>query len=264
MTNMIADEAVAKSSVLSVFDFDGTLTHHDSFIPFLRFAFGKRYFAGRLVRMALPTLHCVRRKLTRDELKEVLIKTFLTGVDEHWLRQQAEAFCEKYWNKLMRPEGVLAVANEVNSGAEVTICSASPALVLQPWADKLGIKLIGTQLEVKDGKLTGRITGHNCRCAQKVARLEKVYGDLNAYHLRAWGDTRRIRTGGIFIIRASAEIHQLRVRCGPVPSPRPSPTGRGRKAVHQASRFPGNITLAIIPSASTPSTTNRLAVAPML
>lgn len=32
MTNMIADEAVAKSSVLSVFDFDGTLTHHDSFI----------------------------------------------------------------------------------------------------------------------------------------------------------------------------------------------------------------------------------------
>ena len=43
-------------------------------------------------------------------------------------------------------------------------------------------------------------------------------GDLNAYHLRAWGDTRgdhellaaRIRTGGIFIIRASAEIHQLR------------------------------------------------------
>ncbi|MCV2534517.1 HAD family hydrolase [Enterobacter wuhouensis] len=190
MTNMIADETVAKSNVLSVFDFDGTLTHHDSFIPFLRFAFGKRYFAGRLVRMALPTLHCVRRKLTRDELKEVLIKTFLTGVDEHWLRQQAEAFCEKYWTRLMRPEGVLAVAAEVNSGAEVTICSASPALVLQPWADKLGIKLIGTQLEVKNGKLTGRITGNNCRCAQKVARLEKVYGNLNEYHLRAWGDTR--------------------------------------------------------------------------
>ena len=190
MTNMIADEFVAKSKVLSVFDFDGTLTHHDSFIPFLRFAFGKRYFAGRLVRMALPTLHCARRKLTRDELKEVLIKTFLTGVDEHWMREQAEAFCEKYWSKLMRPAGVLAVAAEVNAGAEVTICSASPALVLQPWADKLGIKLIGTQLEVVEGKLTGRITGHNCRCAQKVARLESVYGSLNNYHLRAWGDTR--------------------------------------------------------------------------
>jgi len=140
--------------------------------------------------MVLPTIHCVRRKLTRDELKEVLIKTFLTGVDEHWLREQAERFCEKYWDRLMRPQGVLAVAAEVNSGAEVTICSASPALVLQPWADKLGIKLIGTQLEVKNGKLTGRITGHNCRCAQKVARLEHVYGSLTNYHVRAWGDTR--------------------------------------------------------------------------
>ena len=55
MTNMIADEAVAKSSVLSVFDFDGTLTHHDSFIPFLRFAFGKRYFADWC---AWPCLRC--------------------------------------------------------------------------------------------------------------------------------------------------------------------------------------------------------------
>jgi hypothetical protein len=173
----------------------------------------------------------------------VLIKTFLTGVDEHWLRQQAEAFCEKYWDKLMRPAGVLAVAAEVNSGAEVTICSASPALVLQPWADKLGIKLIGTQLEVKNGKLTGRITGNNCRCAQKVARLEKVYGDLNDYHLRAWEtpaattncwQPRRIHTGGISTTRASAGIHRLRVAFFTL-----SPTGRGRKQYIRPHVFQG-------------------------
>ncbi|AHG20378.1 HAD family hydrolase [Chania multitudinisentens RB-25] len=176
--------------VLSVFDFDGTLTHRDSFIPFLRFAFGKRLFARRLVKLAQPTFRCIRKKLTRDELKEVLIETFLTGVDEHWFRQQAEAFCSAYWARLMRPSGLLAVAAEVNSGAEVTICSASPAMVLQPFADRLGIKLIGTLLEVADGKLTGRITGHNCRCGQKVKRLESIYGQLEEYHLRAWGDTR--------------------------------------------------------------------------
>ena len=163
------------------------------------------------------------------------------------------------------------MAAEVNSGAEVTICSASPALVLQPWADKLGIKLIGTQLEVKDGKLTGRITGNNCRCAQKVARLEKVYGNLNEYHLRAgipvattncWPQ-RRIHTGGTSTHRASAATHRLRVRCGLVPSPGPLPQER-EKSVASGLTFPGNITLAIIPSASTPNTTNRLVVAPML
>nr|VUD33026.1 hydrolase [Raoultella sp. NCTC 9187] len=47
----------------------------------------------------------------------------------------------------------MAVANEVTSGAEVTLCSASPEMVLRPFADRLGIKVIGTQLEVKEGIL---------------------------------------------------------------------------------------------------------------
>ena len=175
---------------LSVFDFDGTLTKHDSFVPFLRFAFGKRVFARRLVRLVLPTLKCLGRRLTRDELKEVLIHTFMTGVEAKWVEEKAEEFCERYWKRLMRPSGLIAVATQVNSGAIVTICSASPAMVLKPFAERLGIRLIGTNLEVKDGVLTGRISGHNCRCGQKVERLEAEYGPLSSYHLRAWGDTR--------------------------------------------------------------------------
>ncbi|MBU9829498.1 HAD family hydrolase [Rahnella sp. FC061912-K] len=175
---------------LSVFDFDGTLTKHDSFVPFLRFAFGKRVFARRLVRLVLPTLKCMGRRLTRDELKEVLIHTFMTGVEAKWVEEKAEEFCERYWKRLMRPSGLIAVATQVNSGAIVTICSASPAMVLKPFAERLGIRLIGTNLEVKDGVLTGRISGHNCRCGQKVERLEAEYGPLSSYHLRAWGDTR--------------------------------------------------------------------------
>ncbi|MCT8195979.1 HAD-IB family hydrolase [Proteus mirabilis] len=182
----------AKNTVktLSVFDFDGTLTYHDSFIPFLKFAFGRRKFARRIIKMVFPTLRCFRRKLTRDELKEVLIKTFLTDIKEEWLKEKAEAFCKAYWTKLMRPAGLLAVAEEINRHAEVTICSASPAMVLQPFADRLGIKLIGTTLEVVDGVLTGKTIGNNCRCGEKIKRLERVYGDLTQYHLRAWGDSR--------------------------------------------------------------------------
>lgn len=180
----------AIKETLSVFDFDGTLTRHDSFIPFLRYAFGPRVFARKLLRMTLPTLKCLRRKLTRDELKEVLITTFLTGVDEAWIRQKAEVFCQRKWSKLMRPQGLLSVAQEVASGATVTICSASPAMVLRPFAERLGIKLIGTELESENGILTGRISGHNCRCIQKIERLEAEYGPLTAFHLRAWGDSR--------------------------------------------------------------------------
>lgn len=186
----MVNDVINVGNSLSVFDFDGTLTKHDSFVPFLRFAFGKRVFARRMVRLALPTLKCVGRRLTRDELKEVLIHTFMTGVDAKWIEEKAAEFCERYWTRLMRPSGLIAVATQVNSGAIVTICSASPAMVLKPFAERLGIRLIGTNLEVKDGVLTGRISGHNCRCGHKVERLEAEYGPLSSYHLRAWGDTR--------------------------------------------------------------------------
>lgn len=178
------------AQVLSVFDFDGTLTRHDSFVPFLRFAFGKQRFNRQILRLALPSLEYLARRMDRDQLKAQLIRTFLTGVEATWVQQQAEAFCRRSWSRLMRPNGLQAVADELRSGARVTLCSASPALVLQPFATRLGVQLIGTELEVVDGVLTGHITGGNCRCQNKVLRLETVYGPLSQYRVRAWGDTR--------------------------------------------------------------------------
>ncbi len=189
--------------VLSVFDFDGTLTRHDSFVPFLRFAFGHRQFNRRILGLALPSLRYLVRRVDRDQLKAQLIRTFLKGVEAAWVQQQAEAFCLQAWQRLMRPTGLQSVAEELRSGALVTLCSASPALVLQPFATRLGVRLIGTELEVVDGVLTGHIAGHNCRCENKVLRLENVYGPLSQYRLRAWGDTRGDRE----LLAAAQDAH---------------------------------------------------------
>ena len=189
MKQMLEPEMHGKQ-VLSVFDFDGTLTKHDSFVPFLKFAFGRREFNRRVLMLAIPSIRFLARRLTRDELKARLVSTFLTGVDADWVSEQAETFCEVFWLQLMRPSGLTSVANEIEAGSEVTLCSASPALVLRPFAKRLGIKLIGTELEVVDGRLTGQIAGNNCRCENKVLRLEAVYGPLSQYRLKAWGDTR--------------------------------------------------------------------------
>lgn len=97
----------------------------------------------------------------------------------------------------------MAVANEVTSGAEVTLCSASPEMVLRPFADISDIKVIGTQLEVKEGILTGRISGHNCRAVAENYPAGKKYGPLKDYHLRAWGDTR----GDYELLSAATDPH---------------------------------------------------------
>lgn len=203
MTQEMLGPDVQVEKVLSVFDFDGTLTRHDSFVPFLKFAFGRREFSRRLLSLALPSIRFLARRMSRDELKAQLVSTFLTGVEAEWVHKQAVNFCGMFWLQLMRPSGLRSIAAEIEAGSEVTLCSASPALVLQPFADRLGVKLIGTELEVVDGLLTGRITGNNCRCENKVLRLEAVYGPLSQYRLKAWGDTR----GDHELLAAAQEAH---------------------------------------------------------
>lgn len=203
MTQDMLEAGPAGGAVLSVFDFDGTLTHRDSFVPFLMFAFGKRTFALRIARMLPSCIRYVAKGMSRDELKAVLVASFLAGVEADWVERKAVEFRRVFWKRLMRPAGLRSVASEIASGAQVTICSASPRLVLQPFADQLGIKLIATELEVVDGTLTGNISGSNCRCEAKVLRLEAVYGPLDQYKLRAWGDTR----GDHELLAAAHEPH---------------------------------------------------------
>ena len=188
---------------LSIFDFDGTLTWQDSFVPFLRFAFGNTRFAKGMLRTGLSATHYLYGAMNRDVMKARLIKHFLTGVDAAWLSAKAEAFCAANWHKMMRPSGLVGVANELAEGRRVSLCSASPALVLVPFARRLGVELIATELEVKQGRLTGHIAGQNCRRAEKVRRLEQVFGDLSHCHLRAWGNS----SGDTELLAAADEPH---------------------------------------------------------
>jgi len=189
-----------QQQTLVVFDFDGTLTRHDSFVPFLRFAFGNAVFSQKLLQLALPTLRFLTKQHSRDALKAELIRVFLNGVCRTWFAQQAARYCTLRWNKLMRPKALQGVAAQLKSGATVTLCSASPELLLMPFAQRLGVALIGTQLEEENGLLTGRVLGSNCRRAAKIARLEAAYGSLERYHLRAFGDSQ-----GDFELLAAAQ-----------------------------------------------------------
>ena len=46
MSQEMLEAGPQSARILSVFDFDGTLTRRDSFVPFLRFAFGNGFFCS--------------------------------------------------------------------------------------------------------------------------------------------------------------------------------------------------------------------------
>lgn len=175
--------------VLAAFDFDGTLTYRDSFTLFLKTELGFMRYSAGLKRLSIPAFKHVSGFRTRDQLKEDLIRHFLKGFSVAELADMSDYFCAKIWTRLMRPSALKEVERQLQVGSVVTLCSASPEIVLRPFAKRLGVHLIATRLDEHNGVLTGALQGKNCRQAEKVVRLTEVYGDLRLFHVRAWGDT---------------------------------------------------------------------------
>jgi phosphatidylglycerophosphatase C len=85
--------------------------------------------------------------------------------------------------------------------------TASPALTVKPFADRLGAEtLLGTDLVTDErGWFTGAFSGPNCRGEEKVQRLREKFGaDLRL--AAAYGDTSGDRE-----MLAIAEIAGFRV-----------------------------------------------------
>ena len=89
---------------------------------------------------------------------------------------------------LLRPKGIEAVDQAISEGADVLIVSASIDNWVQPFFPS--VKVVGTQIEIIDGKLSGRFLTKNCYGQEKVNRILSLYPHRQDYHLAAYGDSR--------------------------------------------------------------------------
>ncbi|MBR4730747.1 MAG: haloacid dehalogenase-like hydrolase [Prevotella sp.] len=179
------------------FDFDGTLTTKDTLLAFIRHACGTRAFLFGFLRYA-PLLVLMKLHLYPNyRAKEKVFAHFFK-------RMRIEEFnglCQRFAKDnrhLLRPEGIKVLQQAQADGAEILIVSASIDNWVQPffegaWSQASrdrSIRVIGTQVEVKDGLLTGRFLTNNCYGQEKVNRILELYPHRNEYHLTAYGDSR--------------------------------------------------------------------------
>jgi phosphatidylglycerophosphatase C len=175
--------------VIVAFDFDGTLTTHDSFTAFLLWkAEPLRYFLG-LVRL-LPHILAYALNRDRGRLKAAACTRFLGGLSDAGLASAAAAFAKDRGRALLRPDALQVWNAWRRRRAVMVIVTASPEAIVAPFARRLGADLlIGTRLERDaSGRLTGALDGANCRGPEKVARLRAVFGPDLAL-AAAYGDT---------------------------------------------------------------------------
>jgi len=174
---------------LVAFDFDGTLTVRDSFNAFLKWRAGPARWTLGLIRLS-PALIAYVFNRNRGKLKAAAVREFLKGVSQARLEADARTFAELYAPSLFRPDAVAIWRRWRAKGAKLVIVTASPDLIVAPFARGLGADmLIGTRLAFDlNDKVVGALAGPNCRGKEKVVRLKEAFGD-SVRLAAAYGDT---------------------------------------------------------------------------
>lgn len=176
---------------LYVFDFDGTLTTSDTLIEFIRYANGTWSLVASLCRM-LPKLLMMKLHLRDNgQTKEELFARHFKGMAIEAFDEVCQRFADDH-QALLRPKGVATLRRAKDQGARVLVVSASVDNWVAPFVP--GVDVLGTQVEVADGKLTGRFMTRNCYGQEKVNRLKQAVPQLESnrqqYYIAAFGDSR--------------------------------------------------------------------------
>lgn len=170
------------------FDFDGTLTHHDTMFLFLKFYNSKRYFWQFLKH--IPLFILLKFKLLKaTNVKRSFISAILQNDTQKKLEQKAQVFFETAYPKLIRKNALTFIENLNREKTELYLVSASLDIWLQPFAKKLGMHLIATQAAFKNGQFTGQFMGENCNGKEKIRRLKLALKDQKYDKIVAFGDT---------------------------------------------------------------------------
>ena len=169
------------------FDFDGTLTTKDTLIEFIRYACGTGAFVKGFLRYAHLLVLMKLGLYPNWKAKQKVFAYFFEGMKI----EEFDGLCQRFAKDnqhLLRPKGIEAIQQALDKGAEVLIVSAS----IDNWVNAFfnTLCVVGTQIEIKDGLLTGRFLTKNCYGQEKVNRILALYPNRSEYHLTAYGDSR--------------------------------------------------------------------------
>lgn len=151
---------------MNTYDFDKTIFNPDSSYKFFMYCLSRYPAAWKhLPKTGLMAIRYKQKKIGTKELKEQVF-SFLKDIPD------IDKTVEDFWNiNFGRIEPWYLKQKQDDD----IIISASPEFLLKPVCDKLGVRLIGTPMDKK----TGKINGFNCHDSEKVRRFYEEYPDAH-------------------------------------------------------------------------------------
>lgn len=159
---------------LALFDLDDTLVRGNTVLLYFR----DQWQRGQVSHSALVRAFGLLAgyKLDLVDMPAVIAQTTMEakGSPEQHLIDVGEALFPQVRERLC-PGAVMAVQAHLARGDEVAIVTASTAYVAGPVARLLGIPhVVGTEVEVQDGVLTGRLLGEPCYGQGKIGKAQAL------------------------------------------------------------------------------------------
>ena len=192
---MPVDQPITQPIVIAAFDFDGTLTKRDTFMPFLARGLGWPRFLLAFVLcspwLAAFVLRLIPNHVAKQKLMLTTLKNRTTAEMDDWTnRWLANDFPGQLQSWTMA-----RLAEHQQAGHCCVMVSASPDIYLKRVAKQLGFDaLLCTEMAVESGRLTGFMKTPNCHGEQKVLRLkawmvERFGANNYTQVMYAYGDT---------------------------------------------------------------------------
>lgn len=179
----------AAGKQLLLFDFDGTLTLHDTLPSFLRRAVpGLRYLASSALLSPL-LLGYHHGRVSASTLRSAIMRAGFAGVECARLEAIGAEFAQDTMPHVLRPEAMRQLQIHRDAGDTVVVVSAGLDLYLAPWCAAQGVQLLCSRLERRGRRFTGRYLGEQCAGAEKARRVRAAYALDQFAHIHAWGDT---------------------------------------------------------------------------
>ncbi len=173
---------------LYCFDFDGTLTYKDTMFLFLKF-YNPTKFRTQFIRH-IPLFILLKLKLADTEkVKKSFIGSVLKGQLQSKIEEKSIQFFEENFPSIFRENALEFIKNIDRENTRSFIVTASLDIWTKPFADKLGMMLIATKGEFKNGIFTGNFIGKNCNGEEKLVRIKKEISGEKYDKIIAFGDT---------------------------------------------------------------------------
>ncbi len=174
-----------------MFDLDGTITWHDTLVPYLAAALLAR--PGRLLRLwALPAIvagFLIDRD--RGRIKSRLIRAVLGGLRRAELDALTQRFLDWKLAHLTRPAALAAIERHRAAGDWLVLLSASTDCYVRDIGRRLGFdEVICTELRWLDERLDGALSTPNRRGAEKARCIEALRARHPGARLAAYGNAR--------------------------------------------------------------------------